>query len=599
MVDLLEELNIMRPDAIIIQDWGVYYLISKYFKQNKIHASTQMGVHNSIGNEDAKNRGFERVVLARELTFHELEEVAKKKTTQLELFIHGSLCYSMSGHCLFSSYLGGMSANRGLCKQPCRRLFAVSKEQHYLFSLKDLQLIDYIPEIIDLGIESLKIEGRMKSADYVYNTARAYRMAIDDNNRIEEAKNILNRDLARDKTAYFMGSDIHDIFSSPTVGGYLGKVDNFNASTNSDTKISFTTDLYMHDYAKIRIISDKNIDSDLIEIKKITNKDEQPIDEAKAGEMINIYFNTKNDTHRIGIDDEIYLVSDFKQNICKSLPIKKYNLTHHNAIKNKLKKEKDSIVSKSTNDEHFMRIDNPHWLDIVQKTDFTYLILAFTRRMWQDLDDFTEKCDMFKEHIVIELPLFMAEESIEHWANLIKEYYQKGFRYFSISQINQLLLLKGYKDIKIIANENIYALNDYSIKFLYENNVNRFIYPFENDFDNLFTGMDRSGIIPLFFYPKLFFSRMPVNLKQNTVFSDIKYEYSKYVKDGITNIVSKNPVSIYHYYDKVYKKGFKRFLTDLSLCMPTRVLYNQIINGYYNADKMPNSTAFNFKKGLW
>ena len=236
LVDLLEELNIMRPDAIIIQDWGVYYLISKYFKQNKIHASTQMGVHNSIGNEDAKNRGFERVVLARELTFHELEEVAKKKTTQLELFIHGSLCYSMSGHCLFSSYLGGMSANRGLCKQPCRRLFAVSKEQHYLFSLKDLQLIDYIPEIIDLGIESLKIEGRMKSADYVYNTARAYRMAIDDNNRIEEAKNILNRDLARDKTAYFMGSDIHDIFSSPTVGGYLGKVDNFNASTNSDTK---------------------------------------------------------------------------------------------------------------------------------------------------------------------------------------------------------------------------------------------------------------------------------------------------------------------------------------------------------------------------
>lgn len=596
--DLLEEIVEMNPDAIIIQDWGVYYLVKKYLKDINIHASTQMGIHNSIGSEDSKKRGFERVVLARELTFHELETIAQQKKTQLELFVHGSLCYSMSGHCLFSSYLGGMSANRGLCKQPCRRQFSVSKEQHYLFSLKDLQLIDYIPQIMNLGIESLKIEGRMKSADYVYNTARAYRLAIDDHSRIEEAKSILNYDLARDKTSYFLGEDVHDVFSSPTVGGYLGKIEEVRSMGNQELRISLKSEMSFHDYAKIRIVASDDDDTDLIEIKSLLNEDLNSIEKAEIGAFVHITFNVKQE-QKINKDNDVYLVSDFKLNQCKALTIKKFNYQSNHRVKNMLKKDHERYKNQSVNDEHYIRLDNPLWLDIVQKEDFSKLIVAFTRRMWQEKSDFIDKLKAFKNDIIIDLPLYIAEENIDFYRTMINERYDEGFRHFSISQINQLGLLEGLKNVRVMANENIYTLNDMSINFVYENGIDRFIYPFENDFDNLFTGKDRSGIIPLFFYPKLFFSRMPVNIKSNAFFSDIKYVYSKYIKDGLTNVVSKKPVSIYHFYDKVYKKGFKRFMTDLSFCEPSHKLYNEILQGYYNHDKLPNSSSFNFKKGLW
>ncbi|HPM01337.1 MAG TPA: peptidase U32 family protein [Candidatus Cloacimonadota bacterium] len=609
VADILEQVTAMSPDAVIIQDWGIYYLLRHYFPELRIHASTQMGIHNSLGCSDAKKRGFERVVVARELTFHELEDITSKKETELELFIHGSLCYSMSGHCLFSSYLGGMSANRGMCKQPCRRLFSVSKEQHYLFSLKDLQLIDYIPQIMKLGIESLKIEGRMKSADYVYNTARAYRMVIDDNSRIQEAKNLLNKDLGRSKTSYFMGEDIHDVFSSPSVGAYIGRIEQIDfplTSTKNPQKINCTIRLSsecdFHHYAKIRIVNQDDTDSDLIEIKEIRNEHNQKITEVKAGYPVNINFDLNLEYHKkedLMINNQVYLVSDFQLGHVASLPVKKFIHQLKGTVKNRLIREQQKQIVSNFNDEHYMRIDNPGWLSIVNKDDFSKLIVAFTKRIWQDKQDFIALLENFKKDTFIELPLFIAEENISFYSSLVNELYKNGYTHFSISQVNQLLMFAGMENIKILANESIYTLNDFSIRFLNEQKVDRFIYPFEDDMDNLFTGRDRSGIIPLFFHPKLFFSRMPVNVKSETVFRDIKNEYSKYIRDGISNVVSRKPVSIYHFYDKLYKKGFRRFMTDLSFSNPSSEYYIKIIHGYYNTDKLPNSSAFNFKKGLW
>jgi putative protease len=187
-------------DAIIVQDWGVFYIIKKYFPDIPVHASTQMAVHNSIGARMAARLGFARAVLARELMLPEIAAIAREKAVALEVFAHGALCYSLSGHCLMSSWIGGMSANRGFCRQPCRRSYALGtgdgtdwgesagEGESPFFNLRDLELIDYVSALQKAGARSLKIEGRMKPAEYVYITARAYRQVLDNPRTVHEAK---------------------------------------------------------------------------------------------------------------------------------------------------------------------------------------------------------------------------------------------------------------------------------------------------------------------------------------------------------------------------------------------------------------------------
>ena len=120
LIELLSILSQTSIAAVIIQDWGVYHLLRNYFPKLKIHASTQMQNHNSLGAAFSERMGFERIILARELMLDEIKNVRENSNIELEAFTHGALCYSMSGACLFSSYLGGSGANRGLCAQPCR-----------------------------------------------------------------------------------------------------------------------------------------------------------------------------------------------------------------------------------------------------------------------------------------------------------------------------------------------------------------------------------------------------------------------------------------------------------------------------------------------
>ncbi|MDT8309029.1 MAG: U32 family peptidase, partial [Bacteroidales bacterium] len=141
------------------------------------------------------------------------------------MFVHGALCYSFSGMCLFSSYLGGMGANRGLCTQPCRRKYIVDGFSGYFFNLKDNQLIREVPALVKMGVSTFKIEGRMRSAEYVYNTGRAYRLAIDHPERIEEAEELLRYDMGREKTSWFMGGNVSKSLADTSVTGIpAGKV---------------------------------------------------------------------------------------------------------------------------------------------------------------------------------------------------------------------------------------------------------------------------------------------------------------------------------------------------------------------------------------
>ena len=173
-------------DAVIVQDFGVISYIKQYFPDLPIHTSTQMTVTGVEGAKLLKDLGAERVVLARELSIAEMKKIRREADVELEAFIHGALCYSFSGQCLFSSMLGGRSGNRGRCAQPCRLSYAVLdekkkeyKKESYVLSLKDLCGIEYLQQLRDAGVYSLKIEGRMKQASYAAGVVSIYRKYID------------------------------------------------------------------------------------------------------------------------------------------------------------------------------------------------------------------------------------------------------------------------------------------------------------------------------------------------------------------------------------------------------------------------------------
>ena len=168
-------------DAIIVADLGGAAAIHRVYPEIELHASTQASGHCSDMGKQLAELGFSRMVIARETPASDLKRTVEESPIEIEAFIHGALCVSHSGQCLFSSLVGGRSGNRGECAQPCRLPFACGRKQGYPLSLKDLTLAAHVPALIEHGVSSLKIEGRMKSPEYVRDTAKIWRRLLDEN----------------------------------------------------------------------------------------------------------------------------------------------------------------------------------------------------------------------------------------------------------------------------------------------------------------------------------------------------------------------------------------------------------------------------------
>lgn len=177
--EYLEPLYQRGLDAVIVQDMGVLNVVRQYFPDMDIHASTQMTVTGVNGAQFLKENGAVRVVPAREISLEEVRNIKSVTCMEMECFVHGALCYCYSGQCLLSSLIGGRSGNRGQCAQPCRLPYTVDGEKGYLLSLKDICTLDIIPDLIEAGIDSFKIEGRMKRPEYVAGVTSIYRKYVD------------------------------------------------------------------------------------------------------------------------------------------------------------------------------------------------------------------------------------------------------------------------------------------------------------------------------------------------------------------------------------------------------------------------------------
>lgn len=581
LLDTLYMLSQTSVSAVIIQDLGVYYLINKFFPKLKIHASTQMGFHNSLGALFARQKGFERIILARELTFPELKQICHKSNIQLEIFAHGALCYSFSGMCLFSSFLGGMSANRGLCRQPCRRIFDSAKGSEYFFSLKDNQQIEIVPDLMKLNISSIKIEGRMKPAEYVYQVTRAYRMVIDNPNKINEAKEILDLDLGRQKTSYFLGGNIKTaITHEPYTGYQIGEIINVEPEY-----FEIHTSFELKPRNRIRILPRNGTDSNALKLKEIrkinrsTFKIFHPVSNIESGDKVFL----------VGLGD-IKFQSKF------ALEGKKLTLQMPAKTKTHILSRIGSHKIPKHN-ELFIRIDSPDWLRKIYFDKIDNLILKFTKNDWQKINLKIPFIRKNLKKIIIQFPKFIAENDLNFYHSLTKTFVRNNIKNFMLGHISQIQFFSHFHNLNLFASENIYSLNDAAIQLLKETKISKYIYPFENEFSNLITGKDRKGIVPLFFLPELFYSRMPV-IDLPSDFRDRDNKYHKVVRDGITCILPELPVSLLQYKNKLHQKGFRRFLIDFSYQKPSQNSFNRLLKKFHASEAEQPATAFNFKLGL-
>jgi len=228
LIETLASLERIGVDAVILQDMAIWNIARHYFPNLPLHSSTQMTVHNSAGVQMLEKLGFKRAVLARELSIKEIGVIRNQTKMELEHFVHGALCFGFSGQCYFSSWLGGKSGNRGRCAQPCRRRYTHRQDHGYYFSTNDLSAIDLLDDLQAAGVGSFKIEGRMKSAEYVANVVAAYRMVIDapaanKKESIQAAKAQLKESFGRPPTRGFLPGGRPTDIAVPSVQGSTGQ----------------------------------------------------------------------------------------------------------------------------------------------------------------------------------------------------------------------------------------------------------------------------------------------------------------------------------------------------------------------------------------
>lgn len=564
LVKLLYKIMLCQPDAIIIQDIALFhYLQNLNFKH--IHLSTQAGIHNSLGTAFATKVGVERSILARELTLSEIKACSQQGET--EIFVHGALCYSLSGYCLFSSYLGGMSANRGKCKQPCRRAFNFTKrKREHLFSLKDMELINYLPQLAEVGVKSLKIEGRMKRPEYVEQVVKAYRLALDSPGKVDDAVKILDEDYGRNKTSYFVGGNVSKAITNQPFAGIL-----IGTGDISGDRVICTSECEVSVGEKLKFYAGE-VDSETYTVEELLSPSELLVSPKPAHSGgVTIYKVSSG-------ENRSYPIS-FKRKSLPTIPNNELNALASIHTKN----------SQNQNSRLYLRLKSCQGIKSIPQTKLEqhYLIPVTDFKSSE-----TNKYSRYRDRVIWELPLFIAEADIEQVRSQVNNIHASGFRNFAISHISQLLLIP--KRCSITSNENVYALNDVAITQLKEWGVSNWILPLENEIPNLHRYQNRDGIVPIFFTPALFSSRMPV---QERTIRDNRNSYLIKREGKLTITYPTEAVCIFSFLNKI--KDFKNYLIDLSTPNITPDMFQDIFHNFQLRKNLPNSTKFNHKKGLW
>lgn len=331
-VQFLKEAYLAGIDGLIVQDLGFVRLVKSLFPDLPLHASTQMTIYNLDGVKLLEQIGFERVVLARELSLEEIKNIAQNTSAEIEVFVHGALCISYSGQCLMSSIIGGRSGNRGKCAQPCRLPFELVERESgkgisgnrgsYIMSPKDLCSVEILDKFLEAGVKSLKIEGRMKGPEYVATVTRAYRKYLDlsisncktcagrkykvEDKDMKELTQVFNRGgFSKGYLDGKTGSTMMSYEKPKNWGVYLGEVISYDR-TSMAVKLVLKTDISMGDGIEIWNGEEKSPGTVISGIEVNGKK----VDNAKAGETVSI----RSVKGNIRKSNKVYKTSDKRLN---------------------------------------------------------------------------------------------------------------------------------------------------------------------------------------------------------------------------------------------------------------------------------------------
>ena len=489
-------------DAVIVQDIGVVKAIHEYFPSMEIHTSTQMTVTGADGVRFLSQFGVTRVVMAREVSLAEMKRIHEETGMELEAFVHGALCYSYSGQCLFSSILGGRSGNRGRCAQPCRLPYTVEgKKDEYILSLKDMCGIKALDKLHDAGVYSLKIEGRMKQLEYACGVVKYYRSYIDSKKPVSDAdydriKALGNRCGFTDRY-YFdhNGSDMVT-YVKPNF------VSNAAEPSPEKRKLSIEGELVLREGEPGSLTVKRGDVTYKASIEPVSAALKAPLDKKAAIDRINKTGDTDFEFSHIKaqIGENVFVPNgalnklrrDAISGLCDKLLKKYYRNDARYADMSRL----------TALPEHVVKSDAAHDEAI---NDYTTICSCMTRAQLDTLisydcfDVFYLDFDMYDRKTLIQqfaddvksltkrnkkvylmLPTIFRADSSDYFVSIAKELDKVSFDGFVVKNYEELYLTENlFTDKKIILDHNMYTFNDVSKSAFFEHGVSGDTVPLE------------------------------------------------------------------------------------------------------------------------
>jgi len=606
MFQFLKYLALIGPDGIIVQDFGTAKMAHDHFPALKLHASTQMNVASVRGSNLLSKFGFNRVVLARELDLEEIQGIKENSGVELEVFVHGALCVSASGLCLFSSYLGGKSANRGMCTQACRRLYHSGDDRTgYFFSPADLQLIRKVPDLADRGVASLKIEGRMKSAEYVGTVVAAYRHLLDglDGDRekaLREAERILRNDFARTKTTYYFdGNGPGDWLNADQAGGTgipLGKILRVRGVGEGRQAMVANTGILPARGDSVRL--HRADDSDRKSHKLATVEAEGP----------NSFWISIPEGFDLG--DQVYLTQT-KAMTKRHPSVLPRDLAPFRRLPGRETVSPPDLPRLEKADRElfpegvYAAVSRPEDLYVLQSQRPIRALLAYTRRTARRiLDDTGDPLPFTRGELILVLDPYYPQRLEKTLTEEVPRLLALGYRQFVVNNLGHFALFRG-TDARIIAGPYLYTFNTWSYAFIAAQGSNFLTTPLENNRQNLERTVPAerrpTTFVTTFAYPALFRIRADLGqLYDFDRFSDGREENFTLIsgEDG-SLVVPENPFSIVDKIPFLREAGFSRFILDFSGPALKKLDYKDVMNAVKTGAPLPNTTRFNWKDGFF
>lgn len=612
-------------DAVIVQDIGVVKAIHEYFPSMEIHTSTQMTVTGADGVRFLSQFGVTRVVMAREVSLAEMKRIHEETGMELEAFVHGALCYSYSGQCLFSSILGGRSGNRGRCAQPCRLPYTVEgKKDEYILSLKDMCGIKALDKLHDAGVYSLKIEGRMKQLEYACGVVKYYRSYIDSKKPVSDAdydriKALGNRCGFTDRY-YFdhNGSDMVT-YVKPNF------VSNAAEPSPEKRKLSIEGELVLREGEPGSLTVKRGDVTYKASIEPVSAALKAPLDKKAAIDRINKTGDTDFEFSHIKaqIGENVFVPNgalnklrrDAISGLCDKLLKKYYRNDARYADMSKL----------TALPEHVVKSDAAHDEAI---NDYTTICSCMTRAQLDTLigyecfDVFYLDFDMYERKTLIQqfaddvqsltkrnkkvylmLPTIFRADSSDYFVSIAKELDKVSFEGFVVKNYEELYLTENlFTGKKVILDHNMYTFNDVSKSAFFEHGVSGDTVPLElNSKEIMHRNNIGSQMIVYGYYPLMTTANCVhkntkgCDKKQKLIYLKDRYNKSFAVcnncKECYNTIYNSLPTMLIKNISKLKEAGIRSFRYSFTIETPKQI--KAVMD-----DKVAEYTNGHYKRGV-